>query len=786
MRSMICACTIAAAWLLGISGLVTAAELPENFRLEPVLSGLTDPSGLASTPDGRILITERTTGNLREVRFGELRPTPVCTVQVESGAEAGLLGVAVHPQFNSNHWIYLFYTDRISHRNKVTRFTLGAAGCLGPYDVALNLGAGSSFLRNGGGIAFGPDGKLYLATGDVENSSNGQDDAVLAGKILRLNDDGSTPGDNPTPGNPVYAKGVRDGRGLAINRDGHVYTIDGGQASTVYDELNYVKPGANLGWDKVNGNSGGAYDDPLTQWSPVIGVQGLAVYGAHAFPDVAGNGKDDDHDRFGPDRMPGKPRFDDNGKGECIGSEKNEQPCVTNADCPPRKQGLFTEKSKCAVKDDAAEYCPNGVPYGDDACGAAGTAGIDEADESFLNNLFVAAASGNKILRAVLQKDAPDKLSQISTFLDSAGATGCPTGWTGVLGGSDGWLYAVATNGGGANNGGLYRVIFQDKPGPREVSAPGTYFPLRVDHAADSNKVTLYWEDLREQGMQPRHGATDPLPSVREYTIWQGQLPIVGGSYSHNPVSGMVAVEGTEVNAALRKADIALPADNAYFLISARSDNFEGTLGAASQGTERPGPAEKDLCKSVGYYADIDGDGSHDAEDWLLWSCGKDFTLRDEWGETGNFYEEYRNRVVVLDFSTIWCGPCNGEADKIEQDIHQVYKDRGVKVLTVLVDEDDNGVDWIGRPTPAECRNWADRSPAGTSSNDHTFPCWVDPTPAVGRQVAWPNYVADGYVPHNVILSRGMMIAGDLTGYDPAAIKAILDKMVPAAPVCLH
>src|SRR4029434_10346776 len=126
---------------------------------------------------------------------------------------------------------------------------VSGSGCGSGVDIATNLGAGPSFLRNGGGLAFGSDGKLYIGAGDVETSGNGQNDATLFGKILRVNDDGSVPSDNPTPASLVYAKGIRDARGLAANSSGNVYALDVGQGVSIYDEVNRIRPGGNYGWD---------------------------------------------------------------------------------------------------------------------------------------------------------------------------------------------------------------------------------------------------------------------------------------------------------------------------------------------------------------------------------------------------------------------------------------------------------------------------------------------------------------------------------------------------------
>ena len=122
--------------------------------------------------------------------------------------------------------------------------------------------------------------------------------------------------------------------------------------------------------------------------------------------------------------------------------------------------------------------------------------GVDEADESFLNNLFFAAHDGNAIDRAVMKTGALDQLSKTEVFLNSGFLADCPDGWTDMAAGRDGFLYAVARNAGGAG-GGLYRVIHDAQAGPREVSKPGSSFPLRVDRGATAGEVVISFEDLR-------------------------------------------------------------------------------------------------------------------------------------------------------------------------------------------------------------------------------------------------------------------------------------------------
>ncbi|NJN64332.1 MAG: PQQ-dependent sugar dehydrogenase [Acidobacteria bacterium] len=605
-KARVCALVVVAC--ICTSGALAAAELPRGFRLEPILTGLNQPTSLAGTPDGRILITERG-GTLRAVEHGRLVAAPLCTLNVATSGDAGLLGIAVHPNFSRNGFVYLYYTTTTG-TNRVSRVRLDRSSCTDDTLILGNLGSAPSAQRLGGGIAFGPDGKLYVATGDFENGSAARDNGVLAGKVLRVNDDGTVPSDNPTAGSFVFARGIRNGRGLDIGADGKIIVSDAGAASdTSHDEINRVPTNGDLGWNAATGSSGGVYDDPLVSWNPVIGAAGVAIYGANAFPDLSADGKDNDHDRYGADEYPGVRRTNDNGAGICVGSTRNGLSCTTNAECPARRDvtiGFFNEASFCELRDEPAEYCPGGVPYGDDGCGSTGARGIDEPDESYWGSIFMAAGSGNAIMRAVL--DGAGAFTNAEKFLDSTALPNCPTNWTDVMAGADGFLYAVARNGGGTQ-GGLYRIIHDGEIGPREVSRKGTYFPLGVRKGATPNQVEVSFEDLRSDALQPRDNGTDPQPPAREYSVFMGTL---GNYYSHAVVSGLNNTPGTAVNDALRSVTFDSGNGSKYFLVSARSA-ISRTLGSASNGTRgraTPSPTSARRSASTAHRASTCGNAA--------------------------------------------------------------------------------------------------------------------------------------------------------------------------------
>lgn len=247
-----------------LMSLAQAATLPAGFTETRVVSGIASPTSMAIAPDGRIFITEQT-GRLRIVRDGVLLPDPFVTLSVNSLGERGLLGVALDPNFATNQYVYLYYTSPTAppRINRVSRFTASASNP----DVAapgselplIDLSPlSTAFIHNGGALAFGTDGKLYIATGDNSDSANSPSLTSTHGKLLRINPDGSIPSDNPflseTTGihQAIFARGLRNPYTFAIDRvTGRIFVNDVGQDAS--EEVNHVVPRANFGWPATEG-----------------------------------------------------------------------------------------------------------------------------------------------------------------------------------------------------------------------------------------------------------------------------------------------------------------------------------------------------------------------------------------------------------------------------------------------------------------------------------------------------------------------------------------------------
>jgi glucose/arabinose dehydrogenase len=222
-----------------------------------ITQNLEVPWAIAFLPDKRMLVTERP-GRVRIVDInGAIQQTSALTVNVdvESDGEGGLLGITLHPNFSQNHYVYLYYTYQSQEGrtlNRVVRMKF-ENDKLSSEEIIVDKIPGALY-HNGGRIKFGPDGYLYITTGDAGNSSQAQDKNSLAGKILRVTDKGEK-----APGNPfdnlVYSYGHRNPQGLAWNSSGQLWETEHGRSNpTGYDEVNFIQSGKNYGWEIIQGN----------------------------------------------------------------------------------------------------------------------------------------------------------------------------------------------------------------------------------------------------------------------------------------------------------------------------------------------------------------------------------------------------------------------------------------------------------------------------------------------------------------------------------------------------
>lgn len=229
---------------------VTTVENSEDV-VEAVATGLDTPWSIVVLPGGDLLVSERS-GQMK--RIGEQSGTyPVRGVRETS--EGGLLGIALHPQFDENRLLYVYFTTSVNNElmNQVDQYRFENDQLSFVQTIVTGIPAASN--HDGGAVKFGPDKKLYITTGDAAQERLAQDTSSLAGKILRLNDDGSTPSDNPYK-NLVWSYGHRNPQGIAWDDKGQLWSVEHGPSGTASgrDELNKITKGGNFGWPEITGD----------------------------------------------------------------------------------------------------------------------------------------------------------------------------------------------------------------------------------------------------------------------------------------------------------------------------------------------------------------------------------------------------------------------------------------------------------------------------------------------------------------------------------------------------
>jgi glucose/arabinose dehydrogenase len=240
---------------------VGAATLPPGFSETQVATGLSDATAMAFAPDGRLFVCQQS-GQLRVVKNGALLAAPFVSLTVDDQGERGLLGVAFDPNFESNQFVYVYYTATTpATHNRVSRFTANGDVALAGSEVTIldlnNLSGATN--HNGGAIHFGPDGKLYIGVGENANSSNSQTLTNLLGKVLRINADGSIPTDNPfystasANNRAIWALGLRNPFTFAFQPgSSRMFINDVGQ--NTWEEINVGQAGGNYGWPTCEGS----------------------------------------------------------------------------------------------------------------------------------------------------------------------------------------------------------------------------------------------------------------------------------------------------------------------------------------------------------------------------------------------------------------------------------------------------------------------------------------------------------------------------------------------------
>ena len=262
-----------------------------EINIDVVVDGLNNPWEMVFAPNGDIYFSERDGRVWKIQNFGEAKV--IQTFPKSGSYEGGTLGLALHPNFEENKKIYIYQTNLELEffQNKVFSFTVDGDELIDVQTVIDDI-PGAPW-HDGGRIAFGPDEKLYITTGDAVNPGWSQDLTSLAGKILRINSDGTIPDDNPFDSSAIFSYGHRNPQGIAWNDDGLLVSSEHGPSGEMgygHDEINVIVKGKNYGWPKVVGDSSDdSYVNPVIHsgeqtWAP----SGMVFYNSDKISSLEG------------------------------------------------------------------------------------------------------------------------------------------------------------------------------------------------------------------------------------------------------------------------------------------------------------------------------------------------------------------------------------------------------------------------------------------------------------------------------------------------------------------
>lgn len=257
-----------------------------------IAQGLEVPWEILWSPDNHIWVTERT-GRVLRINPDNKQKQLLLDIDVAQEGESGLLGMALHPDFPGTPWVYLVYNyyESTNIKERLSKFIYQEEQLINE-EILINNIPGNTY-HDGSRLAFGPDGKLYMTTGDAGNMPWAQDPNSLNGKVLRINPDGTVPEDNPTAGSYVWTLGSRNAQGLDFSPAGILYSSEHGPDSD--DEINIIEMGRNYGWPNVKGMCNTPEEiifcdennvrEPIQTYTPTLALAGIAYYGHNLIPE---------------------------------------------------------------------------------------------------------------------------------------------------------------------------------------------------------------------------------------------------------------------------------------------------------------------------------------------------------------------------------------------------------------------------------------------------------------------------------------------------------------------